>query len=221
MSSREGTPKFPDFYIGDKSVEYDNSTWMERNQKKTTLLCLQYLRDDKLDHLGNYDVLDGNHYIIVDLGCGSGFSSEILVDSSHGCHRVIGIDILIDMLSKAKTKKKISENKKNLELILADINYLPLRKASINHIISVSAYNFIIYETETNRDKFKTVNNTAMYLKKILKPKGRIIIEFYPKDEKELELFASSFNNNGFDGFMIKKNPAQKAGQTFLLLKKR
>lgn len=218
MSNREGTPKFPDSYIGDKSIEYDNSTWMERNQKKTTLLCLQYLRDDKLDNLGNYNVLDGNHYIIVDLGCGSGFSSEILVDSGH---RVIGIDILIDMLSKAKTKKKNLENKKNLELILADINYLPLRKASINHVISISAYNFIIYGTETIRDKFKTVNNTAIYLKKILKPKGRIIIEFYPKDEKELEIFISSFNNNGFDGFMIKNNPAQKAGQTYLLLKKR
>jgi ubiquinone/menaquinone biosynthesis C-methylase UbiE len=218
MSNRESTPKFPDSYIGDKSVEYDNSTWMERNQKKTTILCLRYLHDDKLDNLGDYSVLDGNHYIIVDLGCGSGFSSEILVENGH---RVIGIDILIDMLSKAKTKKKILENKKNLELILADINHLPLRKASINHIISISAYNFIIYGTETIRDKFKTVNNTAIYLKKILKPKGRIIIELYPKDEKELELFTSSFNNNGFDGFMIKKNPGQKAGQTYLLLKKR
>jgi ubiquinone/menaquinone biosynthesis C-methylase UbiE len=217
MSNREGTPKFPDSYIGDKSVEYDNSTWMERNQKKTSLLCLQYLRDDKLDSLGNYDVLDGNPYIIVDLGCGSGFSSEILVDSGH---RVIGIDILIDMISKAKTKKKISEHKKDLELILADINHIPLRKASINHIISISAYNFIIYGAKTIREKFKTANNTALYLKKIMKPKGRIIIEFYPKDEKELDLFISSFNSNDFDGFMIKKNPAQKAGQTFLLLKK-
>jgi ubiquinone/menaquinone biosynthesis C-methylase UbiE len=205
MSNREGTPKFPDSYIGDKSVEYDNSTWME------------YLRDDKLDSLGNYDVLDGNPYIIVDLGCGSGFSSEILVDSGH---RVIGIDILIDMISKAKTKKKISEHKKDLELILADINHIPLRKASINHIISISAYNFIIYGAKTIREKFKTANNTALYLKKIMKPKGRIIIEFYPKDEKELDLFISSFNSNDFDGFMIKKNPAQKAGQTFLLLKK-
>ncbi len=217
MSNREGTPKFPDSYIGDKSVEYDNSTWMERNQKKTSLLCLQYLRDDKLDSLGNYDVLDGNPYIIVDLGCGSGFSSEILVDSGH---RVIGIDILIDMISKAKTKKKISEHKKDLELILADINHIPLRKASINHIISISAYNFIIYGAKTIREKFKTANNTALYLKKIMKPKGRIIIEFYPKDEKELDLFISSFNSNNFDGFMIKKNPVQKAGQTFLLLKK-
>ena len=111
MSNREGTPKFPDSYIGDKSVEYDNSTWMERNQKKTTLLCLQYLRDDKLDNLGNYDVLEGNHYIIVDLGCGSGFSSEILVDSGH---RVIGIDILIDMVSKAKTKKKKNQKIKKI-----------------------------------------------------------------------------------------------------------
>jgi hypothetical protein len=47
-----------------------------------------------------------------------------------------------------------------------------------------------------------------------------MVLEFYPNDEQELNLFKSSFTNNGFDGFMIKQNPNQKSGQTFLLLKK-
>jgi len=183
MSNHDNTPIFPDSYIGDSSLEYDNSIWMERNQKKATLVCLQYLHDEKLNNLGNFNIINKKKCLFADLGCGTGFSSEILVENGH---RVIGIDILIDMLLKAKTKKKFLKKEKELELILADINFLPLKRASIDHVISISAYNFIIHGKNLNSDLSKTVNNTASYLKKVLKPNGRIVIEFYPKDEKEL-----------------------------------
>ncbi len=218
MSNHNNTPIFPDSYIGDNSLEYENSIWMERNQKKATLICLQYLHDEELNTLGIVDNLNEKKCLIADLGCGTGFSSEILVENGH---RVIGIDILMDMLSKAKIKKKFLKEEKDLELILADINYLPLKRSSIDHMISVSAYNFIIHGKNLAKDIFKTINNTSRYLKKVLKSNGRIIIEFYPKDEEELDSFISSFKDNGFDGFMVKKDPNQKSGQTFLLLKKR
>ena len=216
MSNHDDTPIFPDSYIGDNSLEYDNSIWMERNQKKTTLVCLQYLHDEKLNKIGKFDKINGKKCLIADLGCGTGFSSEILVENGH---RVIGIEILMDMLSKAKTRKKFLKKEKELELILADINFLPLKQASIHHIVSISAYNFIIHGKDLASDITKTLNNTAKYLKKVLKPNGRIVIEFYPKDEKELNTFISSFKDNSFDGFMIKKDPNQKSGQTFILLK--
>ncbi len=218
MSNHDNTPIFPDSYIGNKSLEYDNSIWMERNQKKATLISLHYLHDEKLNNLGIIDSLNEKKYLFADLGCGTGFSSEILVENGH---RVIGIDILMDMLSKAKTKKKFLKKEKELELVLADINYLPLKRASIDHIISISAYNFIIHGKNLISDISKTINNTARYLKKVLKPNGRIVIEFYPKNEKELNAVMSSFKDNNFDGFMVKKDPNQKSGQTFLLLKKR
>jgi len=218
MSNHDNTPIFPDSYIGNKSLEYDNSIWMERNQKKATLISLHYLHDEKLNNLGIIDSLNEKKYLFADLGCGTGFSSEILVENGH---RVIGIDILMDMLSKAKTKKKFLKKEKELELLLADINHLPLKRASIDHIISISAYNFIIHGKNLISDISKTINNTARYLKKVLKPNGRIVIEFYPKNEKELNAVMSSFKDNNFDGFMVKKDPNQKSGQTFLLLKKR
>ena len=218
MPKHDSTPKFPDSYLGLNSLEYADSIWMERNQKKTTLLCLQYLYDERLDELEKPNFLKDEPFIILDLGCGTGFSTEILLECGF---KVVGVDILQDMLSKVKTKKNHMKNQNNLEVLLADINYLPLRSSSINHAISISAYNFITHRAKSSRDKTKIANNTAKYLYKLLKPDGRIIIEFYPKNDRELEMFSSSFNNNGFNGFVIKQNPNQKSGQTFLLLKKR
>jgi len=218
MPKYDSTPKFPDSYLGHKSLDYDSSIWMERNQKKTTLLCSQYLYDERLDKLEKPDFLKDELFFILDLGCGTGFSTEILIE---GGFRVVGVDVLPDMLSKVKTKKNHLKNQKNLELLLADINYIPLRSSSIDHAISISAYNFITHRAKTIKEKTKIADNTAKYLYKLLKPYGRIIIEFYPKDDIELEMFTSSFNINGFNGFVIKQNPNQKSGQTFLLLKKR
>ncbi len=217
MVRKNRLPKFPDDYISDKAEEYDNSSWMERNQKRATLLSIQYLYDEKLSGKEDNGINIGDSYLILDLGCGTGFSSEIMIENGF---RVIGIDILSDMLLKAREKKKKFENYKSLELILADINFLPIKGDSIDHIISISSYNFIAYGKDDYGEKVKLLNNTANYLNKILKERGRIIIELYPKDDKELILFKNSFITNGFKGYMVKNRPFQKSGQTFLLLKK-
>ncbi len=208
-------PKFPESYIGDKAEEYNRQKWMERNQKRTTLKTIKYLFDEKLGKF-HYKLEEDLPLTILDLGCGTGFSSQTLVEYGF---RVIGVDILHDMLSKAN-KKRIMLDIEYLMLILADINYLPIRNRSIHFITSISAYNFITHEQFSQRNKRKIVNNTAKYLHKILKPMGRLVIEFYPESEEDLNLFNSSFTENGFNGFMVKNTPNQKSGQTYLLLKK-
>ena len=216
MERKNKLPKFPDSYIGEDAKKYNNQKWMERNQKKTTIKCIEYLFDKKLGvERGLLQEHDSN--LILDLGCGTGFSSETLIENGF---RVVGIEVLADMIKKAKHKQKLLEIN-DLELIMADINYLPLKTDSIDHIISVSAYNFITYGAHGLREKRKVVNNTAKYLNKLLKEKGRIVIELYPESDDELDLFTSSFTKNGFEGYMIKNNPEQKSGQTFLLLKKK
>ena len=218
MVRKNQLPQFPSDYLNEKAEEYDSSKWMERNQKRSTLLSIQYLYDEKLVDQDEGDIKNSSNLLILDLGCGTGFSSEILIESGF---KVIGVDILPDMIVKAKEKKNILKSPKIFELILADINYLPVRLNSIDHIISISAYNFIIHGKENYGKQVKQLTETAENLNNILKKNGRIIIEFYPKDDGELKIFKNSFINNGFDGFMVKNNPKQKSGQTFLLLKKR
>ncbi|MBY9002431.1 MAG: class I SAM-dependent methyltransferase [Candidatus Lokiarchaeota archaeon] len=217
MSRKTSNPRFPDSYIGSMSNDYNDSIWMERNQKKTASICIQYLYDKKLNDIDPGKNLIEQNSLLLDLGCGTGFSSEIL--STHG-FRVVGVDILKDMLYKAGEKKKLYSEYKKIEFILADINSLPLREMVFDHSLSISAYNFITHGLLKNNEKIKRINATAKYLHKILKPLGRLIIEFYPLDEKELTSYISSFINNGFNGFLIKKYEKQKSGQTFILLKK-
>jgi len=213
MTRKKALPKFPDSYIGEAADEYDNLKWMERNQKETALRCIEYLHDEKL---GNIDIKNDFSSLILDLGCGTGYSSEVLIDN---CFRVIGLDVLDDMILKAS--KKIKEHKLfNFNLILADINSVPFRNDTFNHAISISAYNFITHGIIDQNQKELLINNTARNLNKILKNNGRLIIEFYPQDNKELDLFSSSFTKAGFNGFMVRKNPNQKSGQTFFLLSK-
>ncbi|MFX1322933.1 MAG: class I SAM-dependent methyltransferase [Promethearchaeota archaeon] len=214
MVRKNRLPQFPDDYINDKVDEYDNSKWMERNQKRSTLLSIQYLFDNMLN-----DKREKNgSFLILDLGCGTGFSSEILNEQGF---RVIGVDILWDMITRAREKKTRYEKDNGIELILADINLLPIRTNIIDHIISISSYNFITHGRSNYGEKVKLLNDTAKYLYKILRQNGRVIIEFFPKDDKELNIFNKSFINNGFEGFMVKSKPKQKTGQTFLLLKKK
>ena len=217
MSRKTKKPAFPTSYQGKNAEEYDQSQWMERNQKRTTLLSIQYLYDQNLDKVHDTDFLMDLTYLVLDLGCGTGFSSEVLAENGF---RVIGVEILKDMIYKAGHKKKSKENNLDIEYILSDINNLPLRVNTIDHIISISAYNFITHLTTSLKEKIILLSQTAKNLRNVLKTHGRIVLEFYPNDEKELNLFTSSFINNGFNGFMIKQHPNQKSGQTFLLLKK-
>ena len=218
LLARKNRPIFPDDYVEEKADEYNNSKWRERNQKRSTLLSFKYLFDEKLRDNEENSLKTEDSALFLDLGCGSGFSSEILVEKGF---RVIGVDILSDMLLKAREKKKNYHYLQDLELILADINFLPLKNEKIDYIISISAYNFIINEISNSKSKMEILSNTAKSLNKILKKKGRMVIEFYPESEMDLELFNKSFVKNDFKGFMIKGNPSQHAGQTFLLLKKK
>ena len=64
MTRKKKLPKFPDDYLGTKANEYNSLKWMERNQKETTLRCVDYLFDM---NLGGYLHKDYSSYRIQ--GC--------------------------------------------------------------------------------------------------------------------------------------------------------
>ena len=99
MTRKHSLPRFPKDYTGEKAIEYDNLPWMERNQKNSTLKCVEYLFDP---NLGDYKLLEYSNYLVLDMGCGTGFSTEVLINMGFN---VVAIDILKDMLNKAYEKR--------------------------------------------------------------------------------------------------------------------
>ena len=197
-----------EFYFGEKAEFYAKSKWMARNQMKSTRRALELLEDPRI---GGKLSKSSKNLLVLDMGCGSGFSSRIIEDE--GFH-LIGLDNSFDMLKK--NVEKTSPYKRNL--VCGLIEALPFRKNTFNIIISISAFNFIL-EKKDQKNKKKILKNVTSVLHTVLESNGRIVIEFYPK-KIDVPLYMESLKTD-FEGGLIIDNPNQRKEQKFLILRQK
>jgi len=96
-----------------------------------------------------YEDLKNDKYkfkgIIIDLGCANGRHFEILKNKNN---RLIGIDNSIELINiankKLQTNNNLNLNLNEIQLLLADLNNLPIRKNTINAIFSIAVIHHII-----------------------------------------------------------------------------
>jgi len=141
---------------------------------------------------------------ILDLGAGPGFTSLVYQNAGF---EVLALDKIPDMLAKAKEKK--------LKVIEGDmLNLSSLFKPnSFDAVVSASALQWI-----KDKDEIREVA-LGVYL--ILKPKGKIAIQFYPKSEEELLSTAHIFKKCGFEGQIILDNPDNPKKRLIFLVMQR
>jgi len=104
---------------------------------------------------------------VLDLGCGTGFSLNVLKKSGM---KTFGVDISLEMLKYAK--------KKSFAVALADMKSLPFKDESFDNLISISAIQWAEaseYE-EIIREIRRVIKNEA-------------VIQFYPKEKWEFDYF--------------------------------
>ncbi|MFA5303884.1 MAG: class I SAM-dependent methyltransferase [Candidatus Nanoarchaeia archaeon] len=105
--------------------------------------------------------------LILDLGCGTGFSLNVLKKSGFNA---IGIDVSFEMIKYAKAKM--------FKVILGNMNSLPFKNESFDNLISISVIQWAdIKEYPKILDEIKRVIR-----------KGAVI-QFYPKEKEEFEYF--------------------------------
>ncbi|MHA1112124.1 MAG: class I SAM-dependent methyltransferase [Promethearchaeota archaeon] len=194
-----------EFYFGEKAEFYATSKWMARNQMKSTQRALELLEDSRI---GGELTNSPEHLLVLDLGCGSGFSSQIIEDEGF---RMIGLDNSFDMLQQ--NLEKTHPHRRNL--VCGMIEALPFRKHAFDIMISISAFNFILEKKEP-KDKKKILKNVTSALHKVIGPNGRVVIEFYPK-KIDIPLYLESLKQH-FEGGLIIDNPNQRKEQKFLIL---
>jgi len=179
------------YYTEDEIERYARSSTMKKVQHKIAMRILQILNLKKKS-------------LILDLGSGPGLTAEVYRDDGH---IVVCLDVLEKMLNKAKEK--------GFECVKGDmrdlINLFPNRK--FDAIVSASAIQWLKNEED--------IESLAKGIFHIMKNDACCIIQFYPKTEQELKVFAYMFKKMGFSAEIIIDQPDNPKKRTiFLVLKK-
>ncbi len=151
-----------------------------------------------------------NEKVILDTGCGTGLLFDYMKSSfenlfNHDYHYV-GVDISINMLKRFYFK--IDQKAKNIDLILSDLENLPLRDNTFDLLFSFTSLQNLPDIIQGIRESFRVVKNGAevhfSILKKRLNKKKLIsIIEHKLKHMKIIE--RESIEDTLFTGITLKK----------------
>ncbi|MFX1574309.1 MAG: class I SAM-dependent methyltransferase [Promethearchaeota archaeon] len=186
-----------EYYNNETIVRYATSKSIMKTQEKITIRALELLD------------LRKNNALILDAGCGPGFTAMYLDTIGF---KVISLDIISGFLNYY--------NIKDLNPIAADMCLLPFKSGIFDAIISISALQWIYKDLHDKVNRKRFINLTKSF-EKILKPESKLIIQFYPKNEtimKEIgRIFAEHSNLRGT--FVIDNPNNAKKRKIFLCLK--
>jgi SAM-dependent methyltransferase len=99
---------------------------------------------------------------ILDLACGAGLASRLMLNSQAGCERVVGMDISDGMLCHARSQ---STQFKNLAFVCGSAEHLPFPENYFTKILSVEAFYY-----------FQHQDRVLAELQRILAPEGRLFL---------------------------------------------
>ena len=187
-----------DYFNAETLTNYAESKSIMRTQKKITIRALELLD------------LKNTHSLILDAGCGPGFAAAYLNELGY---KTVALDIISEFLRYYGIEY--------LTPILADMCYPPFKPDSFDSIISISALQWIIRNVESESERL-ILTNLFVSFYQILKPKSKMIVQFYPKSTVIMDYIAEIINNKtSFEGNFIIDNPNNpKKRKIYLLLNK-
>jgi len=117
-----------------------------------------------------------NNKFIIDAGCGTGFLIEFLAFEKEVKYSFcyIGLDISWMMLKEFYHKLERFKIKMNINLILSDIEYLPLRSNIFDSIFSITAFQNLGNHQLGLKELVRTAKNRAEFNLSILKKKIKL-----------------------------------------------
>jgi 18S rRNA (guanine1575-N7)-methyltransferase len=145
---------------------------------------------------------------MLDVGCGTGLSLEVLKERGFSA---VGIDISQPMLDIAK--------RKHLKVKRADFTSLPFKDGSFDAIVSISSLQWIY--GKSYEDIVEKYSRTAKEFYRVLKEKGKAVIQFYPKTDEEFTLAVVQLKKAGFEVMIAVDYPhIRKKTKKFIILNK-
>eukprot|EP00835_Amoeboradix_gromovi_P002086 NODE_110_length_19453_cov_0.364369.p7 type:complete len:260 gc:universal NODE_110_length_19453_cov_0.364369:16775-15996(-) len=192
MTSRPELILPPELYYNDEeALKYTNNSHVIDIQRKLTARAIELL-----------NLKSG---IVLDIGCGSGLSSDMLSENGF---QSIGVDISPGML-------KLNE----AECMLADMgDGISFRPGSLDGIISISALQWLctVKGKQSPHKRLEILFNSCY---SALRRGGRAVFQFYPMNDEQIQMITSQALNSGFSGGLLIDYPnSTKAKKYFLTL---
>jgi 18S rRNA (guanine1575-N7)-methyltransferase len=205
-SSKANTLHFrpPELYYNDtESRKYTTSSRIKNIQSSMTMRALELL-----------DLSSPS--LILDVGCGSGLSGEILSSTSPsdgGPHVWIGMDISACMLDVALQRNVEGD------LLLADIGQgVPFRAGTFDAAISISAIQWLCNAESSEVSPTGRLARFFNSLYASLKRGGRAVCQFYPKNDAQRTMISTAAVKAGFGAGILEDDPGTKNSKLYLVL---
>ncbi|RKP32911.1 S-adenosyl-L-methionine-dependent methyltransferase [Metschnikowia bicuspidata] len=187
------------FYNDAESFKYTSNNRVQHIQAKMTLRALELLNLNK----------DEPHFLL-DLGCGSGLSGEILTEEGYNW---LGMDIAPSMLASALDRKVEGD------LFLADLgNGIPFRAGTFDAAISISVIQWLCNADTSGLDPKKRLMRFFNTLYALLQRGGKFVAQFYPLNDSQTKLIMEYAKIAGFAGGLIIDDPDSKRKRKHYLI---
>jgi 18S rRNA (guanine1575-N7)-methyltransferase len=148
--------------------------------------------------------------LILDLGCGTGLSGDVL---SRAGHLWVGLDIAAAMLSVAV------ERDVDGDLIQLDLGAgLPFQIGCFDGAVSISVLQWLCHADASDQDPRKRLFTFFMTLYACLRRGARAVFQFYPSHERQVAFIFAQAKRAGFDGGLVVDYPNSTRAKKFYLV---
>lgn len=145
--------------------------------------------------------------VILDLGCGSGLSAQVIEEAGHVC---IGSDISSSMLLLNSCP----------DIMQGDMGEgIPFRPGTVDGMISISALQWLFHSHRTRENPRNRLNALFQTLRSALDRGARAVFQFYPETQDQIQLVLECARRAGFEGGLVIDYPnSTKAKKYYLCL---
>jgi len=200
MSRPEHTAPPEIFYNDDEAKKYTFNTRIIDIQNQLTSRALELL------------ALPGDTPgLVLDIGCGSGLSGEVISEQGHVW---VGVDISRPMLNVGVEREVEGDT------IESDIGQgLPFRSGMFDGAISISAIQWLCNADKSSHNPWKRLNVFFKSLFACLARGAKAVLQFYPENAQQMEMITTAAMKCGFTGGLLIDFPhSTKAKKYYLVL---
>ncbi|EGG24477.1 hypothetical protein DFA_02720 [Cavenderia fasciculata] len=196
-------------HVAPPEIYYDESESRKYSQNSRIIDIQSQMAERAYELLSLSDDKEG--LLILDIGCGSGISGDVLSD--HG-HQWIGCDISKDMLNVSVEREVVGD------VMLRDMGQgFPFRAGSFDAAISISAIQWLCNAEKSHHNPRKRLLVFFQSLFQILTRGGKAVLQFYPESSAQIEMITAAALRCGFTGGLLVDYPnSSKAKKYFLVL---